>query len=120
MKTLKNRLEQVYLDKLDGKVSEDFWREKSQIWQAEHDGLLAQLQNYQVSNRTFEAESGLKLIELAAQAYELYSKQPPAEKINSSKLYFRTAHWNAQLFVRLTKNLSTCSPKGSKLEDGLE
>jgi len=41
---------------------------------------VVQLRTYQTLNRTFEPENGLKLIELAAQSYALYVKQPPEEK----------------------------------------
>jgi hypothetical protein len=33
--SVRNRLDQAYLDKLDGKITEELWRRKSGEWQAE-------------------------------------------------------------------------------------
>jgi hypothetical protein len=36
-------LEQAYVDRLDGKISEEFWEGKSAEWQEEEQALLASL-----------------------------------------------------------------------------
>ena len=37
------RLEQAYVDRLDGKITEEFWEAKSAEWQEEEQTLLASL-----------------------------------------------------------------------------
>ena len=39
LKKIKHRFDQLYVDKLDGKLSEKFWLEKSSEWQLEQDRL---------------------------------------------------------------------------------
>src|ERR1700752_460248 len=40
---LRKRLEQAYVDRLDGKIAEEFWEAKSTEWQEEEQSLLASL-----------------------------------------------------------------------------
>src|SRR4029077_18072221 len=40
---LRRRLEQAYVDRLDGKITEEFWEAKSAEWQEEEQALLASL-----------------------------------------------------------------------------
>jgi len=76
---LKNRLDQLYLDKVDGKISEGFWMEKSREWQTDQDRMLDQMRAHQGADRRY-FDDGLKLLELASRAYELYAKQLPEQK----------------------------------------
>lgn len=79
LKKIKNRLDQLYVDKLDGKVSESFWLDKSRVWDAEQAQLVSQIQAHQVADHRYY-DDGLKLLELASKAHELYSQQPSEQK----------------------------------------
>ena len=79
LKKIKNRLDQLYVDKLDGKVSEGFWLDKSRVWETEQARLVSQIQAHQVADHRYY-DDGLKLLELASKAHELYSKQPVDQK----------------------------------------
>jgi site-specific DNA recombinase len=79
LKKVKNRFDQLYLDKVDRKVSEAFWMEKSREWQADQDRILDQIRAHQGADRQYY-DDGLKLLELASRAYELYAKQSPEQK----------------------------------------
>ena len=79
LKTIKHRLDQLYIDKLDGKVSESFWLDKSRVWETEQARLVSQIQAHQVADHRYY-DDGLKLLELASKAHELYSKQPLEQK----------------------------------------
>lgn len=76
---LKTRLDQMYVDKLDGKVTEAFWLEKSRAWGAEQERILDQVRSHQVADRRYY-EDGFKLLELASRAHELYSEQDAEQK----------------------------------------
>jgi site-specific DNA recombinase len=73
------RIEQAYLDKLDGKISEAFWVAKSSEWNQEEQQILMALDGLerQSPDRLLD---GVRILELANKAYFLYLKQPPAEK----------------------------------------
>lgn len=76
---LDHRLEQMYLDKLDGKVSEEFWREKSDQWTQEKKQILAKIEGSSKPDAKVYLE-GFRLLELASRAYDLYKRQDPAGK----------------------------------------
>jgi DNA invertase Pin-like site-specific DNA recombinase len=79
LKKVKNRLDQLYIDKLDGKVLEDFWLEKSREWGADQARLVSQIQSHKVADHRYY-DDGFKILELASKAHELYSKQLPEQK----------------------------------------
>jgi site-specific DNA recombinase len=76
---LHRRMDQAYQDKLDGKISEEFWARKSSGWQVEEQQVLGSIQSLQVA-RPERLLDAARILELANKAYFLYVKQPPAEK----------------------------------------
>ncbi|MCI0722933.1 MAG: recombinase family protein [Acidobacteria bacterium] len=76
---VRRRLDQAYLDKLDGKITEEFWTRKSCEWQAEEQQILLAVQGLEHANpdRMLDA---VRTLELANKAHSLYLAQPPAEK----------------------------------------
>jgi len=76
---IRRRLEQAYLDKLDGKITEAFWETKSTEWNQEQESILMALQALQDQSPQGIVD-GLRTLELANKAYFLYLRQPPAEK----------------------------------------
>jgi hypothetical protein len=79
LKKIKTRLDLLYVDKLDGTVSEAFWLEKSRQWELEQDRLIQQIQGHQSADRRYY-EDGFRLLELAAKSHQLYQNQPPDQK----------------------------------------
>ncbi|MGA8222668.1 MAG: recombinase family protein [Candidatus Acidiferrales bacterium] len=76
---VRSRIEQAYLDKLDGKITEGFWAAKSSEWSQEEQQILMAVQG--LEQRSPERIMGaVRTLELANRAYFLYLKQPPAEK----------------------------------------
>jgi hypothetical protein len=75
---VRSRIEQAYLDKLDGKITEAFWTAKSSEWNQEEQQILmaAQGLEQQSPERILD---GVRILELANKAYFLYLKQPAAE-----------------------------------------
>lgn len=67
-------MDQAYQDKLDGKISEDFWTRKASEWQAQEQQVKASLQALQTPQpeRLLDAS---RILELANKAYFLYVKQ---------------------------------------------
>ena len=79
------RMDQAYQDKLDGKISEEFWLRKSAEWQAEELQIRTSLRALEAAKpeRLLEAS---RTLELANKGYFLYVKQSHAEKAKLLKM----------------------------------
>lgn len=76
--SVEHRIDQAYLDKVDGKISEEFWARKSTEWQEEAQQIIAQrTPPVPQTDRTMDLS---RISELANKAYSLYVNQSPAEK----------------------------------------
>jgi site-specific DNA recombinase len=64
------RLDQAYQDKLDGKISEEFWTRKSGEWQAEEKQIRISMQGLEMV-RPERLLDAAKILELANKAYFL-------------------------------------------------
>jgi site-specific DNA recombinase len=95
---LQNRIEAMYVDKLDGRIDTLFFDRKAAEWRTEQDQLLRAIEEHQAANQTY-LEEGIRLLELGRRAHELFQKQEPREK------------WRLLNFV-----LSNCTWKGGELQ----
>lgn len=93
---LQTRIDQAYLDKLDGKISEEFWEDKMAEWRTEQELIRRKIEMHEKANTGYFKE-GIRILELANKAYSLYVRQ--------------TAHEQARLLKIL---LSNCT-----LKDGI-
>ena len=78
--TVRNRMDAAYIDKLDGKISEEFWQQKMADWRREEQQVklaLDGLTNAETEDRALSAE---RTLELANKAYLLYVSQDSFEK----------------------------------------
>jgi site-specific DNA recombinase len=76
---LQNRIDRAYEDKLDGKITSDFFERKSAEWNSEQTRLLRRIEEHQQAKKNY-LEEGIILLELASEAYQLYMKRTPAKK----------------------------------------
>ena len=77
---VRNRIDAAYVDKLDGKISEEFWERKMAEWRVEEQQVklaLDALANAGTEDRALSAE---RTLELANKAYLLYVSQDSFEK----------------------------------------
>ena len=79
LSAVRRRIEQAYLDKLDGKISEEFWAARNAEWQEEADGIGIALGVLQTANpdRLLIAN---RFLELANKAYSLYLTRNAGEQ----------------------------------------
>ncbi len=89
---LQQRLDQIYLDKLDGKVPTELWEQKSAEWRKEQDEIRQQLGRHQQANQGY-MEEGIKILELAQRLVPLYVAGLPDEKQEILKFLL----WNCTL-----------------------
>ncbi len=76
---LARRLDAVYVDKLDGKIDEDFFNRKTSEWKKELNGAQRKMENHRNASWSY-IEEGVKLLEVAQRAVILYEKQTDQEK----------------------------------------
>lgn len=79
VKQIKIRLDKLYLDKLDGEITTEMWREKHAKWSEELETLQAKITAYSKASKKYY-EEGIKYIELLKNAYQMYSVQTNFEK----------------------------------------
>jgi len=76
---LKKRLDQAYIDKLDGVITDELWKGRSSDWTNEIAGIDNQIRAGVRKNRDY-LQNITCLIELAKNAYPCYLQQDPVEK----------------------------------------
>ena len=76
---LQDRLDAMYIDKLDGRVERVFFDRKAAEWRDEQDRLLLTIEDHRSANKTYFDE-GARLLDLARQAHSLFRKQIASEK----------------------------------------
>ena len=74
IKSLQRRIEGLYLDKLDGKISEESWEQKNNEWQAEKEKLGNQIHAMNNADKTFYEGSNL-LLNFCKEAPRLYKSK---------------------------------------------
>jgi site-specific DNA recombinase len=85
---IRNRMDAAYVDKLDGKIPEDFWERKMSEWRMEEQQVKMAIQglsNAETGDRALDAQ---RIFELANKAYSLYVSQNPVEKAKLLKMLF--------------------------------
>ena len=65
---LRNRLSKIYLDKLDGVISAEFWLEKHNAWTIEHAETLRKIEAYAKADTDYTG-FGVQLAELLENLY---------------------------------------------------
>lgn len=78
-KKLRERIEKLYIDKLDEKISEEFWFDKDSQWNKELETVEAVLNAHKKAGMNYLKE-GIKTLELCEKAYSLYNNETAEEK----------------------------------------
>ena len=76
---IQERIDAMYMDKLDGRIDNEFFDRKAVEFRNEQSRLMRDIQAHQNANRSY-IEEGVKLLELAHNAHALFESQPPLEK----------------------------------------
>ncbi len=76
---LQDRIDAMYVDKLDGNISGAYFEEKSAEWRKEQADTRRKIEVHEQANQSY-IEEGIQLLELADKSYDLYSAQPPEEQ----------------------------------------
>lgn len=104
---LQNRIDQAYTDKLDGRISNEFWQEHTKKWQSEKDELSIKLMALEKADKNYFENANL-ILELARNAYSRFMQQPAEEKRKLFNLIVSNGVYTAgNLEITLKKPLSS-------------
>ena len=84
-KRLTERINKLYVDKLDGIISEDFWFEKHNEWNNQLLNNQEIIKAHTVANKNY-MDAGIRIIELAGKARDMYLSRPVNEKAKLLKI----------------------------------
>ena len=79
IKLLQSRIDQAYLDKLDGKISEEFWQSHTKKWITEKEELAIKFLALQKTDAIYLDNANL-ILELAKKAAGLFKQQNAQQK----------------------------------------
>ena len=104
---IQKRLDTAYLDKIDGKITEDFWRYQTDKWMKEKEDLALKLLAHQKTDTHYLKNAEI-VMELAEKAYDLFMKQDSGEKRKLINLVFSKSSFNGKtLHFTLRKPFDT-------------
>ena len=72
-------IDKAYVDKLEGRVDEDFFQRKRQEWEEERAKALELMERLDRADRG-NIDLAIKLLELSDQAYDLYNQRAPHQQ----------------------------------------
>ena len=89
---LKARIETMYLDKLDGRITGEFFDQRSAEWCHEQEGLMRKIQNIQ-KPAPAPIEQAINALRLTSQACQLFQQQPATEQRRLIQVLIQRAAW---------------------------
>lgn len=82
---LRNRISNLYTDKLDGLISADDWAVRNNEWTNEHSRLTAVIEQHMNANNDY-MKKGIQMLELAENVYSHYIQENEKEKAKLIKI----------------------------------
>jgi hypothetical protein len=76
---LGDRINAMYIDKLDGKIGGDFYDQMAGEWREEQRRLQREIDRYEAAEQSYMDE-GVQILELARNAQRLFERQEPRQK----------------------------------------
>ena len=85
---IQSRMDAAYVDKLDGKISEEFWERKRADWQAEEQQVRMAMLGLKQAQRSDRVVDASRIFELANKAHSLYLSRDSSGKAEVLRLVF--------------------------------
>jgi len=112
---IQNRLDKAYLDKVDGNITDDFWRYNTDKWQKDKEDLTLKLLAHQKTDNSY-LQNAEMIMELAEKAYDLFLRQDSRERRKLVNLLYSNSSFDGKsLQFTLRKPFDTileCSKDG--------
>ncbi len=86
------RIDAMYMDKLDGRIDGEFFDRKAAEFRAEQCRLMRDIDAHQTANRDY-IEEGIRVLELAQSADQLFESEAPAAKREIVDLVLSNCQW---------------------------
>ena len=91
-KRLGDRINAMYLDKLDGRVDSAFFDKMSAQWREEQNRCLREIALHESAEQSYMDE-GIQILELARNAQKLFERQQPREKRRLLNFVLSNCSW---------------------------
>jgi len=89
---IQSRIETMYLDKLDGRITEEFFNKHSDSWRREQNGLLGKIRDIQ-NAKPAPLDQAIDTLRLTSRASELFLEQPAAEQRRLLQVVVEKSAW---------------------------
>lgn len=89
---LQQRIDAMYIDKLDGRVSEEFYDRMRAQWRDEQARCASDIERHESADDTYMDE-GVELLKLAKDAHRLFEKQSAKEKSRMLNFLLSNCTW---------------------------
>ena len=127
-KRREDRLQAMYLDKLDGRIDSAFYDRMSAQWRVEQTRLLREIERHGEAEESY-MEDGVRLLELTRNARQLFARWAPGVTKRLLNLLLSNCTWEDgevravfrqpfDLLAETTAALSTEHPRGFVLSKG--
>lgn len=91
-KRLQERINAIYVDKLDGIVDADFFEKMSTQWRAEQNRCQREIDQHQNAEKSYMDES-VQILELARNAERLFERQEPRQQRRLLNFLLSNCSW---------------------------
>lgn len=91
---LHKRIDQAYIDKLDGVIDSIFFERKSGEWREEQRAHRRAIMNHENANQSY-IEEGIALLELGSQAADLFAQQAPMDQRKLLDFMVSNSQWSS-------------------------
>jgi site-specific DNA recombinase len=89
---INTRIETMYMDKLDGRITGEFYDQRSAVWRDEQNALLRRIQDIQKATPA-PIDEAINLLQLTSRACELFKQQCAAEQRRLLQLVVEKSTW---------------------------
>jgi len=112
---IQSRIETMYLDKLDGRIAQEFFDKHSANWRREQNGLLCKIQDVQKATPA-PVDQAVDMLRLTSRASQLFLQQPAVEQRRLLQVVLEKASGGTVLCRRRCSNrLKFCSTRTRKV-----
>ena len=89
---INTRIETMYMDKLDGRITSEFYDQRSAAWRGEQNVLLRRIQDIQKATPA-PVDDAINLMHLTSRACELFMQQSAAEQRRLLQVVVEKSTW---------------------------
>jgi len=89
-------MDKIYDDKIDEKISEDFYKKKYEQYKVEQEQILDSLNKHKDANMKY-FEMGVTVLQMAKQAWKIYINRDKLEMVDDKKLLLSLIFSNTTL-----------------------